>query len=217
MGLLLASFAVLATLALDSSWLSVDISQQMTFPLLHVIAMLIFWSSLIGFFLCIVGTGRVRFVGIVTCLLTGLWWFTLAMGSAISMGALPIARHPTEYLIPDGYIGWVKIKRGEDAPPLQLMNEKYICRIPQTGRLATSSLIEEGWARDQYSYYNDQGPTKTLRNTSWGGGGMIWDGKTEFEATNGNSRPRRMTEKFFVGSEDQYRHSTDQDAGSKYP
>lgn len=209
-GLILSSIAVLAALALDLSWLSVDISQRMTFSGVHVIAMMIFWPSLLGLFLCISGTGRIRFTGVATCLLTGFWWFTLLMGSAISMGAPPIARHPVKYLIPEGYTGWIKIKRGEDAPQLRLVDGKYICQIPPSGVLATSTLTEDGWATDEYFYYNAQNSLRSLRETTWGGGGMIWTGMTEFGPVTSGVRPTQMTENFFVGTEDQYRQNTGQ-------
>jgi len=209
-GLLLSSVAVLAALALDLSWLSVNLSQRMAISGVRVIAMLLFWPSLFGLFLCIGGVGRIRFAGIATCLLTGFWWFTLLMGSAISMGAPPIARHPVRYLIPDGYIGWIKIRRGESAPPLPLVDGRYICRIPLSGILATSTVTEDGWATDEYFYYTSGDTLTTLRQTAWGGGGRIWGGMTEFGPGPPGARPTHMTENIFVGTEDQYRQSTGQ-------
>ena len=209
-GLLLSAIAVLATLTLDLSWLSADISQRVTFSVVRAIAMLIFWPSLIGLFLCIIGISRIRFVGVASCLLTSCWWLVLMTGSAISMGAMPVARHPVKYLIPDGYVGWVKIKRGENAAPLPLVDGKYICRIPPDGTLATSTVTEDGWATDEYFYDSGDNNFTPLRETSWGDGGMIWGGTTEFGATAPGSRPTRMTENIFIGTEAQYRHSTGQ-------
>jgi len=116
------------------------------------------------------------------------------------MGA-PMSRHPVKYLIPEGYIGWVKIKHGEDASPLKLLNGKFVCQIPPDGVLNTSSQLEDGWAKDEYFYYSDQGSLRELRNTGWGGGGMIWAAHSEWQDT---SKPARVTESFYVGTEDQY-------------
>ena len=131
--------------------------------------------------LTLVGTG------IATCLVTGLWWFSLSMEAAISMGAAPIARHPTKYFIPEGYVGWVKINHGEKADPLQLSNGKYICRIPASGVLDTSSNVEGGWAKDEYLYYSSADVLRELPETGWGKGGMIWANHSEFQATDRKS------------------------------
>ena len=208
-GLALSSVAVLSSLILDLSWMSVDISQRMGSSGVHVIAMFLFWPSILGLALCLSGSKRIRFVGAASCLATGFWWLMLLMGSAISMGA-PIARHPVRYLIPNGYVGWVKIKRGENAPPLPLLQGKYICRVPLSGSVDTSTLTEDGWAADEYFYYDGQTQLGKLRETGWGGGGMIWGGMTQFESTQGKIRSTRMVENFFIGTEDQYHRSVDQ-------
>src|SRR5208282_2312961 len=161
------------------------------------------------------GAGRIRFLGLGTCLATGLWWYTLAMGSAISMGA-PIARHPTRFLIPKAYIGWIKIEYGRNAPPLEMSNGKYICRIPASGVLATSSPLEEGWAKDEYFYYSDGSP-EVLPDTGWGKGGMIWAGSVTGDSPNA----KQFTQSFYVGREDQYRRNegqqTSQSLGNANP
>jgi hypothetical protein len=129
------------------------------------------------------------------------------------MGSAPIARHPVEYLIPAGYVGWVKIKHGEDAEALKMFNGKYICQIPPEGVLYTSSQLEDGWARDEYFYYADQGSLRELPNTGWGKGGMIWAGHDEWQDT---SKPGRFTESFYVGTEDQY-HRNETHSVAKAP
>jgi len=207
-GLGCSAVAVGALLALHLSWISTDLSQGLGVGTIRILALLLFWPTLVGLVLNIGGTGRVRFFGIATCLATGLWWFTLATGSAISMGA-PIARHPTRFLIPKAYIGWIKIEYGRNAPPLEMSNGKYICRIPASGVLATYSPLEEGWAKDEYLYYSEDGSTEALRNTGWGGGGMIWAGSVTIDSPGG----KRLTETFYVGSEDQYHRNESQRAG----
>ncbi len=206
-GLGCAAVAVGALLALHLTWISTDLSQGLGVGTIRILALFLFWPTLAGFVLNIGGAGRIRFFGLGTCLATGLWWFTLAMGSAISMGA-PIARHPTRFLIPKAYIGWIKIEYGKDAPPLEMSNGKYICRIPASGVLATSSPLEEGWAKDEYFYYSEDGSTEVLPHTGWGGGGMIWAGSM----TGNSPSARQFTESFYVGREDQYHHNESQRA-----
>jgi hypothetical protein len=201
-GLVCATVAVGALFALHLTWTSADFSQRLGVGTIRILASLLFWPMLAGLILTASGVGRIRFFGLGTCLLTGLWWFTLAMGSAISMGA-PIARHPTRFLVPKAYVGWVKIEYGRDAAPLEMANGKYICRIPPSGVLVTSSLLEEGWAKDEYFSYADDGSLDVLPDTGWGGGGMIWAGSV----TGDPSGAKRFTQNFYVGKEDQYRRN----------
>ena len=201
-GLGCAALAVGSLLALHLTWISTDLSKDLGVGTIRSLALLLLWPSLVGLVLNVGGTGRIRFLGLATCLATGLWCFILAMGSAISMGA-PIARHPTRFLIPKAYIGWVKIEYGRNAPPLEMSNGKYICRIPATGVLSTSSPLEEGWAKDEYFYYSDDGSTEILPDTGWGGGGMIWAGSVSGTSPNA----KQFTETFYVGREDQYRRN----------
>ena len=71
-------------------------------------------------------------------------------------------------------------------------------------------MTEDGWAKDEYFYETDKGSLRSLPETSWGGGGMIWGGMTEFGAVTPGSRPAHMTENIFVGTEVQYRQNTGQ-------
>ena len=93
-GLGCAATAVGALLGLHLTWISPNLSQHLGVGTIRILALFLFWPTLLGFVLNIGGAGRIRFVGIATCFATGLWWFTLAMESGISMGA-PMTRHPT--------------------------------------------------------------------------------------------------------------------------
>src|ERR1700679_4260734 len=93
-GLVCSMVAVASLFALHLSWTSVRLSQHLGVSAIRIIAMLLFWPSLIGLVLCISGSGRMRLLGLATCLGTGFYWLVLSIGSAISMGAAPIARHP---------------------------------------------------------------------------------------------------------------------------
>jgi len=115
------------------------------------------------------------------------------MEAAISMSA-PITRHPTRFLIPDGYVGWVEVKYGDsNAPAFPLDKGTLVCRIPGGGLLVTSSSLEEGWAKDQYFYYSKDGSVRALKETGWGSGGMIWGGSNS-----------TVDQYFYVGTEEQY-------------
>lgn len=196
--------AVGALLALHLSWLSPDISQRLGAQTVRVLSLLLFWPTLLGFLLTLAGSGRVRFLGVGTSLLTGIWWFYLAIFAGISMSA-PLARHANQFLIPQGYIGWVEIKHGEkDAPVLPIEHGAYRNRIPITGLLKTASSLEEGWAHDEYFYYSDDGSSlRPLKSTGWGLGGTIWGNEVESQGVPGSSETSHR-EYFFVGSEEQY-------------
>ncbi len=126
------------------------------------------------------------------------------MGVAISMGA-PIARHPTKFLIPQNYVGWVEVKYGDaNAPALQMKNGTFICKIPEDGLLGTSSPLEGGWAKDEYFYYSQDGSVHALKDTGWGFGGMIWGGSVEWQQTANGSKSRQVAEYFYVGTEEQF-------------
>src|SRR3989442_2426050 len=93
---------------------------------------------------------------------------------------------------------------GKTAPPLAMVNGIYICQFPESGSVVTSSLLEEGWAKDEYFYYSGDGSIEGLPNTGWGGGGTIWAaGSTGHES----SKPGLLIERFYVGKEDQYRRN----------
>jgi hypothetical protein len=106
------------------------------------------------------------------------------------------------YLIPDGYIGWVKIEyKVSDAPALPVEDGYKLMKFPPDGRLQTSNGIEyEAYEPNYFYYAGDE--KKRLPVTGWGGGGMIWGG------FNGSrqvlNQPATTHEYFFVGSEEQY-------------
>jgi hypothetical protein len=211
-----AAVAVGTLLLLHLSWIFPAISQRLGTTVIRILALLLFWSTLAGFILSIVGSGRTRFLGIATCLITGFWWFTLYIEAAISMGS-PMARHPTAFLIPNGYVGWVEVKYGEkESSPLPRQNGKYTCRIPNGGLLNTSSSLEAGWAKDEYFYYSEDGSVHRLKDTGWGAGGVIWGGSTEWQETSDGSKPTQVSEFFYVGTEQQYHRAVSANEGRPF-
>jgi hypothetical protein len=205
-GIGFTTVAVAALLGIHLSWISVGVSQHFGAAAIRILSFFVFWPALAGLAFSTTGKGRIRWLGVGTSLVTGLWWLFLAFGAAMSMGAPPIARHPTKFLIPQGYVGWVKIEHGESGSPFEMSNGAYICRIPASGILKTSSSLEDGWAKDEYFYYSEDGSLRPLPDTGWGGGGMIWAENTEWQTENG-TRPTRFSENFYVGREDQYRRN----------
>ena len=199
--------AVASLLVLHLTWASPSVSQRLGPGTVRILSALVFWSAVAGLLASAIGYGRLRFVGVASCLLASAWWLSLSMGAAISMGA-PIARHPVRFLIPDGYVGWVEIKYGENSSPsLPIENGAIICRFPLNGLLQTSSRQEEGWASDEYVYYSADGRTRTLPNTGWGKGGMVWAPTYETDGTVNSVGIQRGASFMYIGTEQQYRRS----------
>jgi hypothetical protein len=63
------------------------------------------------------------------------------------------------FLIPEGYVGWVRVDfEVPGAPPLPVEGGYYILKFSDTGRIQTSSRdIPESW-RDQFLYYSTERP-----------------------------------------------------------
>jgi hypothetical protein len=108
------------------------------------------------------------------------------------------SRRPSRYLIPEGYVGWVRIDFNiKDAPPLPLENGFYLFKFPASGRIQTSSDMEYGVADDEHYYYAGE-DRKALRSSGWGGGGLIWAG-----FNGGAQGAKEVHQYFFVGTEAQ--------------
>jgi hypothetical protein len=203
-GIVFSTLAVGSLLVLHLSWVSVTVSQHFGDSGIKILALFLFWPTLAGLLFSAAESGRIRFLGIGTSLITGFWWFSLSTVAAISMGA-PIARHPAKFLIPEDYVGWVEVKYGEmSAPALQLNNGTFRYQIPDSGLLSTSSPLEEGWAKDEYFYYSKDGALHGLKETGWGFGGMIWGNTNEWQQSPSGSKPKQVAAYFYVGTEEQY-------------
>lgn len=119
-------------------------------------------------------------------------------------------RRPNRYLIPDGFVGWVRIDyEVEWASGLPVEDGFRVYRIPPSGLLETSSAVESGWASDEYYYVDSSGNWERLPVTMRGLDGMIW-GPTfslrmshEFRDGVSSSRSTGVAhEHFFVGPEE---------------
>jgi hypothetical protein len=89
----------------------------------------------------------------------------------------------------------------KNAAKLPIVNGAFLCQLPEQGIKETSSVIEDGWAKDAYLYYSERSQS-ILRDTGWGDGGMIWASENEWLDANERTRVNAY---FFVGTEAQYR------------
>lgn len=133
---------------------------------------------------------------------TVLW--VAALGLWIGSSVRQATRRPSQYLIPEGYVGWARVEyQVPNAPALPVEGGRSVLRFPPDGLLRTSSAEEFGWAKDEFSYFGSGG-LRPLSQTAWGGGGMIW-GRVNGEATTASGK--RQYEEFFVGTEAQFKQA----------
>src|SRR5262245_53191320 len=83
---------------------------------------------------------------------------SLSIGSLSGSGQTQ-RRLPYLFLIPEGYVGWIRVDfEVPGAPALPVEANFYTLKIPDTGRLQTSSRdIQEGWV-DSFVYYSTERP-----------------------------------------------------------
>lgn len=205
-GLALCLLSVGCLWLLVLSWFSPALSQRSEGWPYYITTAAVFWSTVAGLFVGLVGIGVRRALAVGTSLVAGLCWFWISFVAGISMGPT-VARHSVKYLIPDRYTGWVVVLYDEPtAPPLPVVKGEIVCKFPADGILRTSSLFEDGWAKDKFFYYSTDGSLHQLRDRSWVSGGMIWDGSVSYELPAGEI-PKQFDKMYFVGSEEQFHHA----------
>lgn len=120
-------------------------------------------------------------------------------------------RPPERYLIPSGYTGWVNVDyEQKNSPLLPIENGRRLIRLDANGKASTSSSPLPGHGRDEFFY--DSGDNRIALSTAGVcKGGMIWEPETLVNPATSNPSLR-----FFVGTEDQYRHQVDP-TGKKFP
>lgn len=115
-------------------------------------------------------------------------------------------RTPERFLIPAGYNGWVRIDfRQKGAPTLPTEDGHVLLKLNAQGTLQTSSDPQQGHGEDDFFYYSSDRRT-SLSNAGVCKGGMIWQIETMVDESTSTPFSR-----FFVGTEDQYRHEVDPD------
>jgi hypothetical protein len=113
-------------------------------------------------------------------------------------------RPPERFLIPAGYSGWVRVDfRQKDAPPLPMEDGRRLLKLNAQGALPTSSDPQLGHGRDDFFYYSGDHRSQ-LSNAGVCKGGMVWQIETMVD-----DRTSTPFERFFVGTENQYRHEVD--------
>lgn len=130
-------------------------------------------------------------------------------------------RRPSRLLVPEGYIGWVRIDYNlSGAPPLTFEDGHYLLKIPESGFLKTSTAFEGGFsAKDDYFYYSDDERTAL---DSWNDEvRMVWGGAPDHKKTgviDGNGREMFPTTQYFVGNKEDYENRMyDKKDGNSYP
>jgi hypothetical protein len=119
-------------------------------------------------------------------------------------------RQPERFLIPAGFTGWTCIEfRRKGAPPLPMEDGRLLLKLNEQAALKTSSDPLSGHGKDDFFYYSGD-RRLPLSNAGVCKGGMIWQVETMVDEP--TSTP---FERFFVGSEDSYRHEVD--PGGKAP
>jgi hypothetical protein len=113
-------------------------------------------------------------------------------------------RPPERFLIPAGYSGWVRVDfRQKDAAPLPMEDGRRVLKLNVQGTLQTSSDPQLGHGRDDFFYYSGDRRAQ-LSNAGVCKGGMVWQIETMVD-----DRTSTPFERFFVGTEGQYRHEVD--------
>jgi hypothetical protein len=113
-------------------------------------------------------------------------------------------RPPERFLIPAGYSGWVRVDfRHKNAPPLPMEDGRLLVKLDAQGALQTSSDPQLGHGRDDFFYYSGDRRTP-VSNAGVCKGGMVWQIETMVD-----DRTSTPFERFFVGTEVEYRQEVD--------
>ena len=111
--------------------------------------------------------------------------------------------HPYMYLIPKGYVGWIRVDFAvRDAPPLPVKGNYYVVKIPATGHFQTSTLDAYRPTGDVYLYECGVERQKLIISQREEASCRIW-GNFEGPATISDATPYPFRY-FFVGPKEQY-------------
>jgi hypothetical protein len=108
--------------------------------------------------------------------------------------------HPSRYLIPEGYVGWIRIDfKVADAPPTPVEDGYPLYKIPTSGILQTASGFEYGEGLpDEYYYYSGNSRRQLKEELKDG----AWTGEMiQRSWTSGTDKPVMY---FFVGTKEDF-------------
>jgi hypothetical protein len=107
------------------------------------------------------------------------------------------------FLIPEGYVGWVRVDFNiKDAPPLPVEGDYLVFKIPPSGYLRTPAKYACGLPQDYYYYSGDSRRQIDMKQM------IRWNGFVSGEEPDYD---KEITDYFFVGTEaefEKYRHGT---------
>jgi hypothetical protein len=110
------------------------------------------------------------------------------------------AARPSMFLVPEGYIGWLRLEYNvKNAPPVPIENGERVFKFPKVGLLDTSSPGPETAAENDYLYYSEDGSVHEISREYRTGNGVIWG---EYQ---GSRAGVISLFGFFIGSEEQYK------------
>ncbi len=108
-------------------------------------------------------------------------------------------RHPNRYLIPDGYVGWVKTTyNAKDAPSLPRDGNFLVHRFSSTGLIITATFLESGWAKDEFYFYDKNNSLQKIEEEKL----IHLQGNTMQNESSG--KITNIEASFFVGTDEQY-------------
>ena len=104
-------------------------------------------------------------------------------------------RSPSRYLIPTGFVGWIRVEyQVVNRPPLLKEGSFRLLKIPKTGVLKTSTAMESGVGANEFYYVSKDGQRQRISQSD-SPNRFIWGGKYS---------PNGSNERYFVGSKQQY-------------
>lgn len=128
----------------------------------------------------------------------------IGLGVWFSINTRSSTPRSLQFLIPEGYSGWVRVEfEIPGAPPLPQEAGLTVVKIPPSGALQTSSPEQYGWAKDSYAFYSSAGQRPIPDS---GEGRLIWG---EINGESSGSSGKRTYEEFFVGTQQQFKDQVD--------
>ncbi len=97
----------------------------------------------------------------------------------VQLQSAPDARTPDRFLIPAGYLGYVRVDYAvKGAKPLAKLENHFIIPIPASGYLQTSTKYEPGRAIDDFYYVTSSG--RTVIKSDERPGSRVWNAGVDF-------------------------------------